>query len=147
MIQSVWTPPPAVWPPQHQRGLSSSHNTPSVCSPVVPVRQVLPSHSSACLWSLTTHVSLSVRPQTFSSLGMLSLPVTEAQRALSFVHIRQDQIFPSAPRVHFFFPHSLCIHTVDFSSAGLCCCCCCCTVLRNNELQVDQKPLQHNTAI
>ena len=145
MNQSVWTPPPAVWPPQQQRGLSSSHNTPSVCSPVVPVRQVLPSHSSACLWSLTAHVSLSVRPQNFSSLGMLSLPVTEAQRALSFVHIRQDQIFLSAPRVHFFFHAHFVSTLLPFSSAGLCCCCC--TVLRNNELQVDQKPLQHNTAI
>ena len=48
----------------------------------------------------------------FSSLGMLSLPVTEAQRVLSFVLFRQDQIFLSALRVHFLFPRSLYIHTV-----------------------------------
>lgn len=47
---------------QHQHGLFCSHNTPSVCSPVVPARQVLPSASS--LWN--TCVSVRLSPEFFS---------------------------------------------------------------------------------
>lgn len=96
--QSVWTPPAfavcqilAVRPPQHQHGLSSSHNTPSVCCPVVPVRQVLPSPSSACLWSLTTHVSVRLSPDFFQFRNVVPA-CYRSTKSLVFVHIRQDQI-------------------------------------------------------
>lgn len=156
--QSVWTPDfsfcqiLAVRPPQHQRGLSSSHNTPSVCSPVVPVRQVLPSPSSACLLEFdNTCVSVRLSPDFFQFRNVVPA-CYRSTKSLVFVHIRQDQILSLLfCESHFFFfcvfPRSLCfLSTLSaaFSSAGLRCCC---TVRRNTELQVDQKPLQHRTAV
>jgi len=114
-------------------------------SPVAPARQVLPSPSSARLWSPNSHVSLSVCPQTFSTLGMLSLPVTEAQRVLSLSTSIQIRFPPSFLRVHFCFHSRFVSKLSAFSSEGLrccCCCCCCCKVHRNTELQADQKLLQ-----
>lgn len=127
-------------PPQHQHGLSSSHNTPSVCSPVVPVRQVLPSPSSACLWSLTTHVSVRLSPDLFQFRNVVPACYTDAQRVLSLstsVKIRFS--LSSASPLFCFHFLALCPRCRLFSSAGLCCCR---TVRRNTELQVDQKPLQ-----
>ncbi len=95
---SVWTPPAfavcqllAVRPPQHQHGLPSSHNTPSVCSPVVPVRRVLPSPSGACLWSLTTRVPVRLSPDFFQFRNVVPA-CYRSTKSLVFVHIRQEQI-------------------------------------------------------
>lgn len=146
--QSSRTPPSfavcqilAVRPPPHQHGLSSSHNTPSVCSPVVPARQVLPSPSSACLWSLTTHVSVRLSPDFFQFRNVVPA-CYRSTKGLVFVHIRQDQIL--SPRVHFCFHARFVSALSAFSSAGLRRCR---TVRRNTELQVDQKPLQHKTSV
>lgn len=113
--QSVWTPDfsfcqiLAVRPPQHQRGLSSSHNTPSVCSPVVPVRQVLPSPSSACLLEFdNTCVSVRLSPDFFQFRNVVPA-CYRSTKSLVFVHIRQDQILSLLfCESHFFF--FLCFH-------------------------------------
>lgn len=77
--------------PQHQHGLSSSHNTPSVCSPVVPARRVLPSPSGARLWSLTTCVSVRLSPDFFQFRNVVPA-CYRSTKSLVFDHIRQDQI-------------------------------------------------------
>lgn len=75
---------------------------------------------------------------------MLSLPVTEAQRVSSLSASVKISFSPSSLRVHFCF-HARRVSSLSaFSSARLCRCC---TVRRNTELQVDQKTLQHKTAV
>lgn len=115
---------------------TSTAFTPAITLPVSVAQLSQPGKSCQVLQALVfgTRVSVRLSPDFFSTLGMLSLPVTEAQRVSSLstsVNIRLSSASP------------LCVHTVAFSSAELCCCCCCCTVRRNTELQVDQKLLQH----
>lgn len=111
--QSVWTPDfsfcqiLAVRPPQHQRGLSSSHNTPSVCSPVVPVRQVLPSPSSACLLEFdNTCVSVRLSPDFFQFRNVVPA-CYRSTKSLCPHPSRSDSLAPLLRVPLFFF---VCFH-------------------------------------
>lgn len=100
----------SVRPPLRQHGLPSSHNTPSVCSPVVPVKQVLPSPS---LRLSLEHMCLCpsvprVPPPPFS-LGMLSLPVAKAQGGSSLSTSVKIRFSFASPLL---FLRTLCIRTV-----------------------------------
>lgn len=99
---------------KHQHGLSCSHNTPSVCSPVVQVRQVLPSPASACsLEHMCLYPSV---PRVCFFLFFFCPQFRNVipacyRNTKSFVHSRRspESHSSASPRL---MPRSLCIHAV-----------------------------------